>query len=242
MRDNRAIAGVAVAALGLSLAYGAAEAAGDGTDTTAGQAASALSKAETRAVRKIATTIAKKQAAQQIKRAAPTLRVGSAARADLADLATTATTAQQAQSALHATTADMATNAQNAVHAAKVGGLDVKKINTLIAPDAATVKVIDTAGFTLTASCATGAVDLVAASTVPGGRLRSADIDNNEVVSTQGSNDLSEAGFSIHGPGGDGRGSLTLEFVSASGVIVNAWIGYRNDAPGCVYFGNYMVG
>lgn len=233
--NRRGLAGVVVAGLALSLTGGTAIAL---SSSDAPQASSAQSQQAslTKAEKKVVKKIALKMAAKQVTKMAPNLSVAKAKSAD------TATSATSAQNAVHATTADMATNAQNAANAAKVGGLDVKKINTVIAPGGPNVVLIDSDGFTLTASCAAGVVDVVAASSVPGGRLRSADIDNNETVSTQGSNDLSAAGFSIHVPGGDGRGSLTMEFVSASGQVINAWIGYRNDAPGCAYFGNYMVG
>lgn len=226
--NNRAFAGVTVAALALTLAWSAAAAAGPTPESA--RAASGLTKAEKREVKKIA----KKMAARQVRRLAPGLSVASAKTAGSAQ------TAVSAQSAAHALTADMATNAQTAVNAGTVGGINVRKINAVIAPDGAPVVVISDEGFTLTASCTAGAADLVAASTA-GGRLRSADIDNNEVVSTEGSNNVSATGLSIRA-GGDGRGSLTMEFVSTSGKVINAWVGYRNDAPGCAYFGNYMVG
>ena len=233
--STRALAGIMVAAIGLTVGLGAS-ATGETAQREA--RAGALSKAETKAVKKIAAKIA----ARQVKKLAPTLSVASAKTADTATSAQTANTANSANTANTANMANMATTAQTAVNAATVGGIDVKKINTVIPADGASVQVISAEGFTLTASCVAGVVDLVAASSVPGGRLRSADIDNNEAVGTEGTNSLSASGFSIRTPGGDGRGSLTMEFVSASGKVVNAWIGYRNDAPGCAYFGNYMFG
>ena len=230
--STRALAGIMVAAIGLTVGLGASA---TGETAQRETRAGALSKAETKAVKKIAAKIA----ARQVKKLAPTLSVASA---KTADTATSAQTANTANSANTANMANMATTAQTAVNAATVGGIDVKKINAVIPADGASVQLISAEGFTLTASCVAGVVDLVAASSVPGGRLRSADIDNNEAVGTEGTNSLSASGFSIRTPGGDGRGSLTMEFVSASGKVVNAWIGYRNDAPGCAYFGNYMVG
>lgn len=227
--NTRALAGVTVAALGLTLGVSVAA---TGYPAQQEARAGALSKAETRAVKKIA----KKIAVRQVRRLAPGLSVASAKTAD------TATSAQTANTANTANMATMATTAQSAANAATVGGIDVKKINTVIPADGAPAALVPVDGFTLTASCAAGVVDVRAASSVPGGRLRSAAIDTNEVVATQGSNSVSESGFSLTVPAGASLGSLTLEFVSASGKVVNAWVGYRNDAPGCAYFGNYMVG
>lgn len=239
---SSASAGVAVAALGLSFGLGAAATAG--SDATTDRSAPALSAAEKKVVKKLAVRIAKRE----ITRAAPTLSVGSAktaesatraATAGRADLATRATSADLATRAI---SADLATTAQNAANAAKVGGLDVRKINTVVPANGAPARLVDAGGFSITATCAAGVVDLRAASTEPGGRLRFAAIDNNDDVYTNGDSNLGAAGTPLTVPGGSSLGSVTLEFVSASGQVVNVWLAHRDDSVGCVYFGNYLMG
>lgn len=225
--SSRTLASVLVAATGLSLAWGV-NAQAESQQMSAQLAA--LDKAETKAVAKIAKKVAK----AQIKKAAPTLTV---AKATTADTATNATNATNAQNAAHATSADMATNAQNAANAAKVGGLDVKKVNLAVADDAADVAVLSTSGLTINASCDGGVPRLVA--TGSGGRLRSAALNGDDSVWTNGSSNLASVNL-LNGT--SFIGSVTAEYVSPTGAVVNVWLGFREDSPDCVFFGNYMVG
>lgn len=235
--NNRALAGVIAGAVALSLAWGVSASADDSSDRaavgTVADRASAGKPALNRSERKLVKKLAKRMARRQIRKQAPKLRVASAATAD------NAVNAINATNAVHAAAADMATNAQNAANAAKVGGLDVKKFSVVVPSGGAPAQIASHQGFTVTASCAAGAPELRAAAAPTGGRLRSARIDNNEVVLTTGTSNLGSLGMI---GGGSPLGSLTAEYVSPSGQVVNLWVGYRDDGPGCAFFGNYMFG
>ena len=130
-----------------------------------------------------------------------------------------------------------ATNAANAADAAKVGGRTVQRIAFVVPGGTGPTTVLNLNGLTLTATCAAGPAQTVAATTAVSGAV--IHVQGQAAGPVYLADDSFDPGRARSAPASGGTNAIAnLVYVRPDGEVVTAsYFSRRKPPPGCVFAG-----